>query len=68
MDHSADRLAAQDELEARLTDWTAPRTAEDVQAALRAHGVPVGLVATVADVERDPQLAHRDHMWPADHR
>ena len=54
-------------MEAGILEWTAARTAEDVQAALQARGVGAHLVSTVADVEHDPQLLHRGHWWRTDH-
>lgn len=61
------RLAAQDELEALITDWTAPRTVAEVEQTLQAAGIPAHRVATMQDVHEDPQLAHREHWWRSEH-
>ncbi len=64
---TAQRLAAQDELEALIGAWTAPRAVGDVERALQAAGVPAHRVSTMQDVQEDPQLAQRGHWWPSEH-
>jgi crotonobetainyl-CoA:carnitine CoA-transferase CaiB-like acyl-CoA transferase len=54
-------------LEAGIANWTASLAAEAVQESLQARGVAAHLVATVADIEHDPQLLHRGHWWETDH-
>ena len=61
------RLAAQDELEALISAWTASRTVDQVEQALQAVGVPAHRVATMQDAHEDAQLAHREHWWRSDH-
>ena len=61
------RLARQAELEAGLSAWCESRRAEDVQNLLQSHGVAAHLVATTGDVEADPQISHRGHLWRTDH-
>ncbi|MXY72753.1 MAG: CoA transferase, partial [Dehalococcoidia bacterium] len=56
-----------DELEAGLAAWCGERTAEEAQEVLQGAGVPAHLVATMADIEDDPQLAARGHFWETDH-
>lgn len=52
------RLARQDEIDARISGWTAGRDRYDVQAKLQGAGIPAGAVQHVDDkVLRDPQLA-----------
>lgn len=61
LDTVAGRLAVADRLDAVLAEWTAARTAEEVQARLQAVGVPAHVCANSADWIADPQLAHRGH-------
>ena len=61
------RKRREEELEAGLAAWCGERTAEEAQEALQAAAVPAHLVATMADVEEDPQLNARGHFWETDH-
>ena len=61
------RKRREDEIEAGLAAWCGKRTAEETQERLQAAGVPAHLVATMADVQHDPQLRHRGHFWETDH-
>ena len=63
----AGRIAKRSAIDDRLDAETAWRTAEDLAAALQSRGVPAGVVATAADVTRDPQLEHRGHWVKLDH-
>jgi crotonobetainyl-CoA:carnitine CoA-transferase CaiB-like acyl-CoA transferase len=57
-----DRLVHQDELDARVEQWTRERFAEEVMETLQAVGVASGVVANGRDLcERDPQLAARGY-------
>ena len=53
------RLAHQDELDARIADWTATRAPRAVMERLQQAGVPSGAVLNVADVLADPQIVAR---------
>ena len=64
---AAGRLAAADELEAAVAQWTRGRTREVVVASLRAAGVHVAPVNDMADLFSDPQLVHRRAFRPLDH-
>ncbi|MCY3882460.1 MAG: CoA transferase [Chloroflexi bacterium] len=64
---AAGRKRREDELEAGLSAWFGERTAEEAQGRLQAAGVPAHLVATMADIEEDPQLTARGHFWKTDH-
>ena len=64
---AAGRRRREDAIEAGLAAWCAARTAEEAQERLQAAGVPAHLVATMADVQRDPQLLARGHFWETDH-
>lgn len=61
------RLAAQDDLEARIAAWTCSRSVEEVEDTLQAAGVPAHRVAAMRDAHEDPQLAHREHWWASEH-
>ncbi|SDW66917.1 Crotonobetainyl-CoA:carnitine CoA-transferase CaiB [Albimonas donghaensis] len=56
------RKAAEDMLEARISEWTSARSPEDAEAALQAAGAPAYVVATAADLGRDPQIAEQGHF------
>ncbi len=59
------RLEAVDELEAALADWTRDRDAEELAEALQSLGIEAVPVVNFEDLlERDAQLAHRDHFVP----
>ena len=61
----ADRLAAEDELDAIVAEWTRGRAKGDAAAALRAAGVPAAPVQTPAErIDGDPDTAAWG-LWPA---
>jgi crotonobetainyl-CoA:carnitine CoA-transferase CaiB-like acyl-CoA transferase len=65
---NAGRLQHQDELDARITDWTQTLDRFDVMYRCQAGGVAAGAVQDAADkLERDPQLAAREFYPSADH-
>ena len=64
---AAGRKRREDEIEAGLAAWCGEGTAEEAQVRLQAAGVPAHLVATMADVQHDPQLRSRGHFWETDH-
>ena len=53
------RLAAQEEIDARLSEWTCERSPYDVMRLLQEAGVPAGVAQRSSDLLNDPQLAHR---------
>jgi benzylsuccinate CoA-transferase BbsF subunit len=55
------------ELDALLEAWTATQVARPLVEQLWAKGVPAGVVQTPADLDADPQLAHRKHFVPVPH-
>jgi crotonobetainyl-CoA:carnitine CoA-transferase CaiB-like acyl-CoA transferase len=61
------RRRLEDELDARLAEWTSSRTREDVVAGLRKRGVPCAPVNDMADLHRDPQLSARQVWRRVDH-
>jgi benzylsuccinate CoA-transferase BbsF subunit len=64
---AAGRRAHADALDALVAEWTAPRDAAVLEAALQARAVPAHAVQTSRDLVRDPQLAHRGHFVTVAH-
>jgi crotonobetainyl-CoA:carnitine CoA-transferase CaiB-like acyl-CoA transferase len=60
------RLAQQDELDARLGEWTQTRTPQEVARVLQEAGVPAGDVQHAAHQLADPQLAARGYARVVD--
>jgi crotonobetainyl-CoA:carnitine CoA-transferase CaiB-like acyl-CoA transferase len=56
---AAGRLASQDEIDARLGEWTRERSPYEVMRLLQAAGVPAGVAQRSSDLLKDPQLSHR---------
>jgi crotonobetainyl-CoA:carnitine CoA-transferase CaiB-like acyl-CoA transferase len=61
---AADRRAAHDAIDARLTDWCAARTQKEVLRVLGAAGVPVEPVVNAYDADKDEQMNGRG-FWEA---
>jgi benzylsuccinate CoA-transferase BbsF subunit len=61
------RKKNEDELDALVEEWTVNHTAEYIMAHLQKSGVPAGVVATAEDLEKDPQLLHRQHCQQLNH-
>jgi crotonobetainyl-CoA:carnitine CoA-transferase CaiB-like acyl-CoA transferase len=61
------RKANEDELDARLADWTCTWDAYELMHRLQQAGVPAGVVQTCRDLFDDPQLRHRGHFVFLDH-
>jgi crotonobetainyl-CoA:carnitine CoA-transferase CaiB-like acyl-CoA transferase len=66
-DSAAGRLAASDELDAKLGEWTREFDAHELMDRLQRAGVEAGAVQTPADLIADPQLAHRGHFESLEH-
>lgn len=62
----AGRRARQDEVDARLAEWTAARPDREVMARLQAHGVPAGYMLYVGDTTSDPHLVARGYPLELD--
>lgn len=58
----AGRKAAEDELEALVGAWTAPRDPLAIEQALQAEGIAAHVVAEARDISADPQLRHLGHF------
>jgi benzylsuccinate CoA-transferase BbsF subunit len=54
-------------LEDRVTAWTRQHAAEETMQLLQAAGVDAGTVENFADLNNDPQLAHRRHFRSVEH-
>ncbi len=57
--NAAGRIAAQDEIDDRLSEWTRERSPYDVMRILQEAGVPAGVAQRSSDLLNDPQLAYR---------
>ena len=57
------------ELDARIAEWTATQTLDELAAALTEHGVVYGPIYSIAEIADDPQFADRDMILrvPDDH-
>lgn len=64
---TAGRLAAHDEIDARLSAWTRERKPREAMATLLEAGVPAGHVQRSSDLQHDPQHAHRGFHRRLDH-
>ncbi|PKB73746.1 MAG: hypothetical protein BZY75_00160 [SAR202 cluster bacterium Io17-Chloro-G7] len=67
-DKAAGRLANQDEIEGKLSEWTKSMPPETVMDTVLSEGVPAGVVQRSSDLQQDPQLAHRRFFRPLDHQ
>jgi benzylsuccinate CoA-transferase BbsF subunit len=55
------------ELDALVTEWTKPLSAQEVTEQLQAVGVPAGPSQNNLDLSNDPQLQHRGQFIEIDH-
>jgi len=63
----AGRLAAAEELERAVTDWTSARGTAEVAVSLNEGGIPFGPVADVADAVASDQLRSREMLETVEH-
>ncbi|MHB8375981.1 MAG: CaiB/BaiF CoA transferase family protein [Dehalococcoidia bacterium] len=63
----AGRKQHEDEIEAKVGEWTRERTAEEVMALVQARGVPGGIVANARDMLGDEHLKARGYYVYLDH-
>src|SRR3972149_10755614 len=61
------RKRDEDELNARVEEWTQNHTAEDVMQRLQSAGVAAGVVSTGEDLNKNPQLGARGHYKVLNH-
>jgi crotonobetainyl-CoA:carnitine CoA-transferase CaiB-like acyl-CoA transferase len=64
---AAGRFARREEIDARLRQWCATRTAEAAATALQGNGIPAGRVQDAGDLTTDPQHVHRELFHHNDH-
>lgn len=64
----ADRRRVEDRIDQRLAAWTANQEGEPLERRLQAAGVPAHRVLDTHDLAQDPQLTHRRHFLPVEHR
>jgi len=67
LDTAAGRVARAEEIEERLAAWTRERTPAAIADELQAAGIDAAPVEDFADLNADPQLAHRAHFRPVEH-
>ncbi len=63
----AGRKAAEAELDALVSAWTASRQAREVMDVMGRHGVPAGVLNTGQDLGEDPQLRHDGYYHALTH-
>ncbi len=61
------RKANEDELEAKISEWTLPQTPEAVMELLQSKGIPAGVVQSSKDVLEDEHLKARGYFEYLDH-
>jgi len=66
VDHVA-RGRNQDELDARIEDWTRERSVAEVEALMHEHAIPAGRVYTPRDMLEDPHFAAREAIVEVPH-
>ncbi len=67
LDTADGRIARVVEIDERLREWCATRTAEAGAEALQTNGVPAGRVQDAGDLMEDPQLVAREFWRSTDH-
>ena len=56
------RRQSQGQIDAALSDWTADRSAAEIEDILQGAGIAAHRLASTEDAANDPQLAHRNHF------
>jgi len=62
------RKGNEDELEHLVAEWTKDYSPEEVMVMLQDAGVASSVVSTAQDLFEDPQLRHRGHFVPLEHK
>ena len=62
------RLENHDEIDEHIGKWTKDQIAQELMQSLISQGVPAGVVNRSSDLEKDPQLAHRNYFRPLEHQ
>lgn len=55
------------DLNGLMEAWTSQFPAEEVMARLQAAGISAGVIESTRDAFEDPQMRHRNHLWPIEH-
>ena len=63
----AGRRARSEAIDTAISAWTATNSADDIEAALQACGVPAHRVNDAADLMADPQIIAREHFLSVPH-
>ena len=58
------RRAAQDQIEAHISEWTLSRTDREAMETLQSFGVPAGMMNYASDEATDPHLRARGYLAP----
>lgn len=61
------RKANEDELDRNMSEWTSGHTALELMEKLQSAGIRAGIVNTMKDIYRDPQLSQRPQWIELDH-
>ncbi len=61
------RKKNEDEINRLISEWTVHFTPQEVMERLQSAGGPAGIVEKSVDVVNDPQLRHRNLLWPLEH-
>jgi benzylsuccinate CoA-transferase BbsF subunit len=64
---SGGRRSRQDELDAKISQWTSSQDCFAAMHVLQRAGIPAGVVQRPSDLLVDPQLESNGHFWPLDH-
>ena len=64
----AARRAAHDDLDDRIEQWTADQDGLELESRLQSAGIAAHRVLDTHELAQDPQLAHRGHYIPVQHR
>ena len=63
-DTAAGRIAARDELDRRVSEWTSTRTDHEVTEIMQRSQVPAGFMMYASDMPDDPHLVARGYLQP----
>jgi len=66
LDTGKGRIAAADELDARISEWTASRSDYEVMTLLQSSRVPAGIVSYPSDLAENEHLVARNYARPVD--
>ena len=61
------RKINEDELDMKLSEWSAPLEAKEVMSGLQEQGVPAGIVQKGEELYNDPQLKRFGYFWEVSH-